>query len=122
MGVANMNDLPDNYRIRMKIIPESNYEILGLYLRGHDKNNAGYKLELNANNATVMLHNTSIHGVKGLREPVQLDIIVFDDFIDVCINNQRCIVNRLPEKKGHSLFFYVKNGIASIENIEVSKI
>ena len=70
IGVASLPDLPDNYRISMKIEPKGNYEELGLFLRATDGRKNGYRLELNPDNQTVLMHNTSIHGVEGLDEPI----------------------------------------------------
>lgn len=122
IGVASLNDLPDNYRITMTIEPNGNCEEYGLFLRATDGKRKGYHLELNPNNRTVLMHNTSIHAVKDLMKPVVLDVIVNGEFFDVSINNKRCVLNRLPEQKGNNLFFYVKNGSAVIRNIEIRKI
>ncbi|MDR3269411.1 MAG: family 43 glycosylhydrolase [Tannerella sp.] len=119
VGVASISGLPENYRITMDIIPEGNYDELGLFLRAEDKDRKGYKLELNPNRESVLLQSTSIQSVKDLRSPLRLDIIVKDEFFDVCVNNKRCIINRLPEQKGRSLFFYVKNGSAVIRDIRM---
>ncbi|MDR1938206.1 MAG: hypothetical protein LBQ73_06895, partial [Tannerellaceae bacterium] len=118
-GIASLSNLPDNFRISLKIKPKGNYDELGLFLRATDTEQTGYKLELNPNHESVLLHNTSIQSVKNLRAPIQLDIIADGDFLDVCINNKRCIINRLPEQKGNKLFFYVKNGSAIIQDIQV---
>lgn len=122
IGVASLPDLPDNYRISMKIEPKGNYEELGLFLRATDGRKNGYRLELNPDNQTVLMHNTSIHGVEGLDEPILLDVIVNGEFFDVSINNKRCVLNRLPEQKGKNLFFYVKNGNAVIRDIQIQEI
>lgn len=122
IGVASMNDLPENYRISMKIEPVGSYEELGLQLRATNGRKNGYRLALNPNNRTVTMHNTSISAVNDLDEPILLDVIVNGEFFDVSINNQRCIINRLPEQKGENLYFYVKNGDAVIRDIQIRKI
>lgn len=122
IGVASLAGLPDNYRISMKIEPDGNYEELGLFLRATDKDRNGYRLELNADNQTVLMHNTSLHAVKDLERPITLDVIVYGEFFDVSVNNKRSVLNRLPEQKGNSLFFYVKNGNAVIRDIKIQKI
>ncbi|GGG97052.1 hypothetical protein GCM10007415_35440 [Parapedobacter pyrenivorans] len=122
VGVAEVNDLPDNYRISMRIEPDGNYEELGLFLRATDKRTSGYRLTLNPNHETVVMHNTSIDAVKGLDEPILLDVIVYEDFFDISVNNKRTVVNRLPEQKGNNLFFYVKNGNAAIRDVKIEKI
>lgn len=122
IGAASMNGLPENYRISMTIEPLGNYEELGLQLRANDSRRNGYRLALDPNNRTVTMQNTSISAVKGLDEPIILDVIVNGEFFDVSINNQRCIINRLPEQKGKDLYFYVKNGDAVIRDIQIRKI
>lgn len=121
-STALLSGLPNNYRITMEIEPNGNYDELGLFVRANDKNNKGYKVELNANKESLFIHNTEINGVKGLREPLILDVIVKNEFIDVCLNSERCIINRLSEQKGKNLFFFLKNGNAVIKNIKVQKI
>lgn len=122
IGISTLNDLPDNYRITMTIEPKGNYEELGLFLRATDGRRNGYRLELNPNNHTVLMHNTSIHAVDGLNGPIVLDVIVNGEFFDVSVNNKRCVLNRLPEQKGKNLFFYVKNGNAVIRDIQIQEI
>lgn len=122
IGVASLSGLPENYRISMKIVPEGNYEEAGLFLRATDKRQSGYRLELNPDNQIVTMHNTSINAVDNLEKTIHLDVIVYDEFFDVSINNKRCILNRLPEQKGTNLFFYVKNGNAVISDIQIQEI
>ena len=106
----------------MEIQPDGNYDELGLFVRATGKEKRGYKLELNPNKESIFIHNTGINGVKGLREPLVLDVIVKNEFIDVCLNSQRCIINRLAEQKGKNLFFFIKNGSATFKNIKVQEI
>lgn len=121
-AVAGLSGLPANYRITMDIEPAGNYDELGLFVRATDTHKKGYKIELNANKESIFIHNTGINGVKGLRRPFVLDILVKNEFIDVCFNNQRCIINRLSEEKGKNIFFFLKNGSAVIRNIKVQEI
>jgi hypothetical protein len=121
-SMASMPDLPAQYRITMTIEPLDNYDELGLYLRATDRKQKGYKLGINANREFVSLFETAIESVKGLREPISLNVIVTDDVIDAYINNERCIVNRLAEQKGKNLFFFVKNGRAVIKDIKLYRI
>ena len=53
---------------------------------------------------------------------MKLTIVMKGDIIDVCVDNRRCIVNRLPEKKGSQLWFFARNGKLSFENIKVCPI
>lgn len=122
ISAASMDKLPSKYRITMTVVPKGNYDELGLYLRTTDKDRKGYKLSFNANRRTVGLFETEIESVEGLREPISLNIVVMDDIIDVYINNERTIVNRLGEQKGENIYFFVKNGQAEFKDIKLYKI
>ena len=51
---------------------------------------------------------------------MKVDIILKDEFIDMNIGGRRSIINRLPEKKGDKLFFFLKNGNARFHDITLS--
>ena len=118
-SVASISDLPVNYRITMEIQPLSNYDEIGLFVRATDKRERGYKIELNANKESAFIYNTGINTVKDMRKTIILDLILKDEFIDMNINGKRSVINRLPEKKGQKLFFFLKNGSATIKNINI---
>lgn len=120
-SVASLSDLPVNYRITMEIEPLSNYDEIGLFVRATDQKDRGYKVELNANKESAFIYNTGINAVKGLRNKIVLDVILNDEFIDMNINGKRSIINRLPEKKGRKLYFFLKNGSAVIKDIKIYK-
>ena len=119
IGAIHAAAIPTNCRITFEVSPEGLNEELGLYLRASDKASEGYKLAFSANNQTVSLADTRIEGVTGLNAPFKVEIIMKDDIIDVCINEQRCIVNRLPQKRGDTLWFYAKQGKAIFKAIKV---
>lgn len=120
-SVASLSELPVNYRITMKIKLLTNYDEIGLFVRATDSRDRGYKVELNANKESAFIYNTGINTVKNLRGEITLDLILKDEFIDMNINGKRSIINRLPEKKGHKLFFFLKNGSAEIKDIKISQ-
>jgi hypothetical protein len=49
-------------------------------------------------------------------------MIMKDDIIDACVDDRRCIVNRLPEQKGNFLWLYVKHGYVKFNSMVVSPI
>lgn len=122
VAVAEMDGVPVNYRLSMVVEPEGNYEEFGMHLRATDNRQNGYRLAMNPNHRTVLMHNTSMDAVEGLDAPFTLDIIVVDDFFDVSVNGQRCLLNRLPEQKGNQLFFYMKNGNAVVKDMRIEQI
>ncbi|MDA1120403.1 MAG: hypothetical protein O2887_07905 [Bacteroidetes bacterium] len=65
-------------------------------------------------------YNLNIENVKGLDKQFELQVIVKEKIIDVVINNQRTIINRLRgHHDGDNLFFFAKNGSVSFDDIEI---
>ena len=119
IGSMTSGNIPLNCRITFEIIPSGSNEDVGLYLRSTDKASEGYKLSFSANKQIIWLANTKIQAVSGLDKPFKVDIIMKDDIVDVCLNGQRCIVNRLPERKGDSIWFYAKHGKVTFKDIKI---
>jgi sucrose-6-phosphate hydrolase SacC (GH32 family) len=119
IGGAYMKEIPYNCRITLEIEPEGNNNEYGLFLRCNDKAAEGYKLSFSPTLQTVRLHDASINTVSGLDKGIKVDIILKNDIIDVCIDNKRCIVNRLPEKKGDCIWLYARQGKVKFKNIKV---
>lgn len=122
VGTVHFENIPGNCRITMEIQPLTNSEDYGLYLHSNANVSDGYKLSFSPVNRTVSLGNTSIAAVDGLNKTIRLDIILKDDVIDVCIDNRRCIVNRVPELKDNFLWLFAKHGQVKFQSIKVSKL
>lgn len=121
VGIAVAEGLPADYRISFVFEPEGNYDEAGLFVRGDDRNHRGYKIELNANKQSLFIHNTGVNTVRGLDKAVKVDLILKDEFIDMNVDGRRSIVNRLPEKRGDKLFFFLKNGKGTFRDISIRK-
>lgn len=122
IGGAYVKDVPRNCIITADITPSGNNEEYGMFLRSGQKGIDSYKLSLSPNTGTVKLHDARIEAVAGLDKPTTMTIIMKDDIIDVCVDNRRCIVNRLPEKNGNLLWFYARNGKVRFDNIKIRPI
>lgn len=122
VGAVHYENIPSNSRISLQVIPKSNNEEYGLVLRADDKGSKGYRLVFSANESQVSLGNTSIKGVSSLDHQVQIDIVMKDDIIDVCVDNRRCIVNRVIEHKGSHLWLYAKHGSIEFKSIKIAEI
>lgn len=112
-------NLPGGCRITLEIEPMGTVEEYGLSMKSVLNEGDGYKLSFSPDNAEVSLQDTRISAVNFLDKKIKLDIIVKDDIIDVSIDNKRCIVNRLYEKKGNKLWIYAKHGKAKFTNIVI---
>ena len=120
-GVAAMriDKLPSNARISFQVDPTGLNEEFGLLLRSNPDGTKGYKLSFSATDQIVELHDAKIFSVEGLDKKINVEIILKGDIIDVEINDRRCIVNRLVEEKGASLWFFVKHGKLQINDIKI---
>ncbi|PSR53542.1 hypothetical protein AHMF7605_08395 [Adhaeribacter arboris] len=119
VGTAHYENIPADCRITFEIEPTGTNEEYGLLLRSNEKGADGYKLSFSASQQIVRLHDTEIYSVEGLDKPIKVDIIMKDGIIDVDVNNQRCLVNRLPEQKGNVLWFFAKHGQVKFKSIKV---
>lgn len=122
VGAAHFENVPENSRITLEIEPLGDNEEYGLYLRANEKAAGGYRLNLSQNDKTVALATTRITAVNGLNNNVRIDIIMKNDIIDVCVDNRRCIINRLSGQKGSFLWIYAKHGYVKFKSIVISPI
>ena len=58
--------------------------------------------------------------MEGLDRPIEIEVIVKGDLLDVCIDGRRTLIARAaPSFTGERLFLFAQNGGATFENIEV---
>jgi len=117
-----LSPVPRNAHITLRIVPGSNTHEFGLCLRGSGNMQSGYYLRFLPLEQRVCLNQLSISGVDVLDKSFQLEVIMKDDIIDVCVDNRRCLVDRCSELKGDRLFFYVLDGEVHFTDIEVRPI
>lgn len=119
IGSAYLDKTPYNCRITLEIEPDGNNQEYGLFLRANQEAADGYKLSFSPNGQTARLQDAYLNTVTGLDKSIKVDIIMKDDIIDVSIDNRRCMVNRLQEKKGDYLWLYAKQGKVRFKNVQV---
>ena len=90
----------------------------GLRLRGDDFA-GGYELAFLLPERMVKLHDETIYAVEGLDRPFSLEIVAYEDMLDVCIDERRCIINRCPQQRGDKLFFFAHNAEVTLHNLQV---
>lgn len=120
IGGAYIDGVPRNCRITAEIEPSGNSGEYGLFLCAGDKADDGYKLGFNPNTRTVRLgRDAVIEAVEGLDKAMRVDIVMKDGIVDVCVDDRRCIINRLSEREAGRLWFYAKQGSVTFKNIRV---
>ncbi len=136
-----LSNVEQDVYIRMDVVPEQGTEVFGLCVRGGDDYNSGRELRFEPEKERVQFgnpengslaresndpawkgYNFHISDVKGLAEPFQLEIIIKDRIVDVCIDRRRTIINRLRDIDNHKsdkLVFFVKDGRVNFKDIQV---
>lgn len=110
--------IPHNVRILLDVQPASTGGTFGLRLRSQDFA-GGYELAFLLPERMVKLHSETIYAVDGLDRPFTLEILAYEDILDVCIDNRRCIVNRCPEQHGEQLHLFAQNADVAFCNLRV---
>ncbi len=120
--VASLADLTGDYRLRGRIAPDRGTYRFGVGLRGDGAFANKYLLSFTASTGNVKLGGEEIEGVYSDGEPVDLDIVLHDDIIDVCVNERHCLINRLGDLKGPVAFFYCEGGRATVSRIKATRV
>lgn len=122
-GRAQFMGIPHNAKITMDIEPEAGCSEFGFRLRSNDTGTTGYQLSMKPEEGTVALaHDAHMDKVDGLGGKISLTVILTDEVIDVDINHQRCIVNRLPDQTGSNLWAYAKGGKIKVSRMKIEQL
>lgn len=118
--------VPVNAYISVQIDPDA--AAFGLRLRGVDSDEDGYELRFLPDQQQVVLQRATVPSnprestlthVTGLNQPFSLNIIMKDDIIDVCIDDRRCLCQRLPELRGDKLFLFTEEGQVDFRSLQI---
>ena len=72
--------------------------------------------------AGVSLNQQRIASVESLDRPFDLEIVLKDDIIDVCIGNRRTLVNRCLQRRGQTMLLYGQDGQVAFEIAEAQSL
>jgi hypothetical protein len=112
-----LKNIPADARLTCTLLPKGWNMTYGLQLR---KSTAGfYDLSFKPAQNQVDLAGASVLGVPGLDKPIQLDIVMKGDIVDICVDGRRCVTNRCPEQRGDELLVYVHNGSLEVKGLEI---
>lgn len=117
-----LTTLPQNYSLFCRVQPQPGVTRFGLGLRGEGNMVRQYELAFAPYLQRVTLEQECLQGVAGLDESFDLEIVVQDDLIDVCIHRSRCIINRLPGLRGDRMFFFCESGEVRFDQIEIRRL
>jgi beta-fructofuranosidase len=113
-------EMPHNFQLRCRVRPQGDNARFGLGLRGAGGFESHYALVFDPGAQSVTLEDQSCAGVREIAQPFDLAVVCHGDLIDVCIDNARCLINRLPERRGDRLFWFCEAGTVAFEQIRVT--
>ncbi len=125
---ALITGLPVDARITLNITPGIGATYFGLRLRGTLGRQPGYELRFAPDEQTVRifaidnartLSSRAIMNVAGLDGPFSVDILLYGDIIDICVDNRRCLCTRLLERRGDTLMLWNEGGEVAFNDITV---
>jgi hypothetical protein len=122
LAVARVGDIPRNAYLSMTLLPAPGARRFGLQLRTTGGLTAGYGLALQPDARRVELYDAALYPVLDLDAAINLEIVLKDDIIDLCLNERHCLVNRCPEQQGEQLAFFVHNGGVVIRDLRVQSL
>ena len=115
--VAALDGLPLRYRLTCHVSPSAGTASFGLGLKGSGSFESKDDLIFYPERRKVALAQNTAEKVEELQHPFDLEIVVYDDIVDVCIADAHSLVDRLPERTGSRLFFFCTNGGVAFDNI-----
>jgi hypothetical protein len=107
--------LPEKAYLSLRVTPQPGAACFGLRLRAGETFDSGYDLSFFPFEHSARLNGQALGAVSGLDQPFDLEIVLHDDIIDVCIDHRRTIIDRCPERHGNRLLCYALDGGASFE-------
>ncbi len=129
-AAAALGETPLNARITARVSPEAGSSTVGLCLRACGAYETGYELRLSIPEGRAEIRRVpspsfgdnaahALSGLTGLDRPFSLDVILRGDIIDVCVDQRRCLINRLPDLKGGGLLLFAHNARVAFEELQV---
>lgn len=139
LAYAAVDDVPQDVRIRLRVVPSQGVEAFGVCLRGEGDYARGSELCFRPRENHVQFEHPNDGGlgelqpvkhrmdgdvgalppVIGLDRSLTLDIIMKDRIVDVCIASRRTFIARRNDLGGKSLFLFAKGGEVSFEDVEI---
>ena len=120
LEAAMVEPVPRIFHLILTVTPEERTADFGLALRGSGNFEKGYQLHFLPYERRVIFNQQSISAVSGLDQRFTLEIVAQEDIIDICIDQQRCLIDRCPELERERLFFFCQNGEVNFESIVIA--
>jgi hypothetical protein len=120
LAVAACSDVPRNARLTIRVQPQPNALGFGLRFGVGETFDSGYDLHFSPYDQAVKLEQQWLLGVQGLDQPFTLEIMLWDDIIDVCIDGRRTLIDRCPGRRGSKVLFYAEDAAVTFDVVEIA--
>jgi hypothetical protein len=128
-AAAALRDVPNDYLFRARVSPGAKVACFGLRLRSSGKLQKGVELRFEPSRRRFGLYCPQSAGydrtasdVVGLDRPLELEVLVQGDCLDVCVDQRRTLAARLPAGAGAGLGLFALDGEVTFANIQVRPI
>ena len=119
LETAYCDNLSPNYRLTARIVQKSATKEFGFFFSNSGQ--LSHRIEFNPSARIVSLaSDISIEQVEELSQnEFDLEVVIIDNLIDVCIDGQRTIINSRQSNNDGCLIIYVENGKVEFKNINI---
>jgi hypothetical protein len=125
-----VDNCPANAYIRMRVTPMPEFGCFGIVLRATPNYSDGYELRFNTPERTAELRRVTdpsassdghftLQRLEGLEPHFDLEIILYDDIIDVCIDHRRTLIRRCGDHPGNTLMLTARDASIVFADIQV---
>lgn len=119
---AAVESVPLNFHFHCRVTPASPGGRFGLGLRGTGRYEKKVDLVFQPGIGRVTLAEQAIDGVTEIRAPFSIDLYFRDDIVEVCSQQSRCLINRLPDLQGERLFLFAEHTPVTFDEINIEAI
>lgn len=132
-NAVEIKGVPKNVIIAMVITPGNNASSFGLCLRAEENYKDGLELRFepgrqkagfrNSNCNTIDENERScIYNIENLNQPFTIEVILYNDIVDVCIDNRRTLTSTELQNAGDRIFLFSHNSSVKFEDIKIWEI
>jgi hypothetical protein len=120
LAVANYSGVPRNAHLKMRVHPQPNAFGFGLRFGSGAAFDSGYDLHFSPADRVVALQQQRLFAVEGLNRPFTVEVVLWGDIIDVCIDERRTLIDRYPQRRNSTVSAYAEDSDVTFEMVEIT--
>lgn len=120
LAAATCSGVPRNAHLKLRVQPQPQAAGFGLRFGSAESFDSGYALHFSPHAQTATLQQQWLFAVAGLERPFILEVVLWEDIIDVCIDGRRTLIDRCPQRRGTQVVMYAEEAEVTFEMVEVT--